>query len=64
MTFKVFSALKYLVESDSCFRVDTVEARVFTQVDHSDPLEANLQQEDVSDTEEEVLNYVQWMDAF
>ena len=33
-------------------------------MDHHDPLEANLLQEDVSDMEEEVQNYVQWMDAF
>ena len=35
-----------------------------TQVDHYDPLEVNLPQEDVSDMEEEVQSYVQRMDAF
>ena len=59
VTFNVFNALKYPAKSDSCFRVDTVEAIVFTQVDHSDPLDAKLLQEDVSDMEEEVQSYVQ-----
>ena len=42
MTFNMFSALKYPVKSDCCFRVDTEDVIVSTQVDHSDPLEASL----------------------
>ena len=64
MTFNMFIALKYPVESDCCFKVDTEDAITSTQVDHSDPLEASLLQEEMSDMDEEVKNYVQWMDAF
>ena len=41
VTFNMFSALKYLVESDYYFQFDTIEAIVSTQVDHSNPFEAS-----------------------
>ena len=60
----MFRAIRHLVESDCCFCLDTVEAIVSTQVDHPDPLEAILLHVDVSNKEEEVKSYVQWMVAF
>ena len=58
VTFNMFSTIRHLAGSDFCFHSDTVEAIVSTQVDHLDPLEASLLQEDVSDMEEEVKSYV------
>ena len=46
VTFNVFNALKYHAASDYCFRMYMIEAIVSTQVDHYDPLETSLIQED------------------
>ena len=42
VTFNVFNAIKHPMGSESCFRVDIVEAIVFSQRDHIDPLETSL----------------------
>ena len=42
MTFNVFNAIKHLMENESCFRVDIVEAIVSSLKDHIDPLETSL----------------------
>ncbi|XP_024031896.1 uncharacterized protein LOC112094657 [Morus notabilis] len=62
--FNVFNAIKYPEASDSCFRIDEVEAIVSNHVDQSDPLEASLLQSDSSIMEdEEVIEYLWWMDS-
>ena len=63
--FNVFNAIKYPRASDSCFRIDEIEAIVSTHVGQLDPLEASLLQEESSDMEDkEVLEYLLWMDSF
>ena len=42
VTFNVFNAIKHPIESESCFRVDIVEAIVSSQKNHIDPLETSL----------------------
>ena len=53
MTFNVFNAMRYPVESDSCFHLDTMEAIVSNQGIQSDPLEANLIQNNQNGWEDE-----------
>ena len=44
--FNVFKAMRHLVESDTCFIVETVEAIASSQSGLTDPLEASLVQSD------------------
>ena len=64
-TFNVFNAMRHLIESDSCFKVDIVEAIVFGQKGHIDPLETSLAYGDYPDlVDEDANDYVMWMDSF
>ena len=62
--FNVFEAVRHLVESDTCFIVETVEAIVSSQSSLTDPLEASLVQSDSKKLGEEAEEYVKWMDSF
>ena len=42
VTFNVFNAMRYLVKSDSCFCLETMEAIVSNQWIQSDPLETTI----------------------
>ena len=65
VTFNVFNAIKYLNDNDSCFRVDTLEAIVSSQLGPSEPLETSLTHDDPSSCEDEIVReYVKWMDSF
>ena len=56
--FNVFNAIKYQVESDSCFSVDVVEVIVSNHVGHTDPLETSLTHGYSSESDdEEVKDY-------
>ena len=55
VTFNVFNAMKHPIESESCFRVDIVEALVSSQKGHIHSLETSLTYEyslDIFDDEE------------
>ena len=39
VVFSVFNAMKYPDESESCFRIDSVEAIISNHMGHNDPLE-------------------------
>ena len=62
--FNVFEAVRHLVESDTCFIVETVEAIVSSQSGLTDPLEASLVQSVSKKLGEEAEEYVKWMDSF
>ena len=64
VTFNVFNVIKHPMESESCFRVDIVEAIVSSQKDHIDPLETSLIHGDSPDIVDEAREYVLWMDSF
>ena len=40
--FNVFEAVRHLVESDTCFMIETIEAIVSSQSCLTDPLETSL----------------------
>ena len=40
--FNVFEAMRHLVESDTCFMIETVEAILSSQSGPTDPLETSL----------------------
>ena len=42
VTFNVLNAIKHPMKSESCFKVDIVEAIVSSQKNHIDPLETSL----------------------
>ena len=65
VTFNVFNAIKHPHDTDSCFRVDMLEAIVSSHLVHSEPLETSLTHDDPSSCEDEtVQEYVKWMDSF
>ena len=65
VTFKVFNDIKHPHDTDSCFRVDMLEAIVSSQLVPSEPLETSLTHDDPSFCEDEtVQGYVKWMDSF
>ena len=65
VTFNVFNAIKHPMESESYFRMDTVEAIVSSQKDHINPLETRLIYGDSLDiVDDEAKEYVLWMDSF
>ena len=49
VTFIVLNAMKHSIESESYFRMDIVEAIMFSQKGHIDPLETSLIYGDSSD---------------
>ena len=65
VTFNVFNAIKHPHDTNSCFRVDMLEAIVSSQLVPSEPLETSLTYDDPSSYEDEtVQEYVKWMDSF
>ena len=65
VTFNVFNAIKHPHDTDSCFRVDMLEAIVSSQLVPSEPLETSLTHDDPSSYEDEtVQEYVKWMNSF
>ena len=65
VTFNVCNAIKHPFENDNCFNVDVIEAIVSSQVGSTDPLETSLLHENLDALEdEEVKNYLLWMDSF
>ena len=65
VTFNEFNAIKHPMESESCFRVDIVEAIVSSQKDHIDSLETSLIYGDSPNiVDDEAREYVLWMDSF
>ena len=65
VTFNVFNAIKHQHDTDSCFRVDMLEATMFSQLVPSEPLETSLTHDDPSSCEDEMVQeYVKWMDSF
>ena len=65
VNFNVFNAIKHPMESESCFRVDIVEAIMFSQKDDIDHLETSLIYGDSLDiVDDETREYVLWMDSF
>ena len=62
--FNVFEVVRHLVESDTCFIVEIVEAIVSSQSGLTDHLEASLVQSDSEERGEEAEEYVKWMDSF
>ena len=65
VTLNVFNAIKHPHDTDSCFRVDMLEAIVSSQLFPSEPLETSLTHDDPYSYEDEtVQEYVKWMDSF
>ena len=65
VTFNVFNAIKHPHDTDSCFRVDMLEAIVSSQLVPSEPLETSLTHDDPSSCEDETIQeYVKWIDSF
>ena len=65
VTFNVFNTIKHPHDTDSCFRVDMLEAIVSSQLVPSKLLETSLTHYDPSSCEDEtVQEYVKWMDSF
>ena len=65
VTFSVFNATKHTMESESCFRVDIVEAIMSSQKDHIEALETSIIYGDSFDiVDDEIREYVLWMDSF
>ena len=65
VTFNVFNAINHPHDTDSCFRVDMLEAIVSSQLVSSEPLETSLTHDDPSSCDDEtVQEYIKWMDSF
>ena len=62
--FSVFNDIRHLVESDACFMIEPMEAIVSSQSGLTDPLDTSLMQSDKGELDEEVEEYVKWMDSF
>ena len=52
VTFNVFNVIKHPHDTDSCFRVDMIEAIVSSQLVLSEPLETSLTHDDLSSCED------------
>ena len=65
VTFNVFNAIKYPIKSDSCFRLDSVEAIVSSQVGQTGHLETSMLHGDSLELDDdEVASYFMWIDSF
>ena len=62
--FSVFRAIRHPAESDSCYRIENIEAIVSNHEDIDDPLETNLLQDDSLELDDGAKAYVQWMNSF
>ena len=61
--FNVFEAVRHLIESDTCFMVETVEAIMSSQSGLTDPLETSLVQSELEEMGQEVEEYVNLISA-
>ena len=62
--FSVFRVIRHPAESDSCYRIENIEAIVSNHEDTNDPLETSLLQVDPLELDDEAKAYVQWMNSF
>ena len=62
--FNVFRAIRHLIESDSYYRIENIEAIESNHEDTDDPLETSLLQVDSLELDDEAKAYVQWMNSF
>ena len=62
--FSVFNAVRHPIESDACFMIEAIEARVTSQSGLTDPLEASLVQNAKKKLSEEAEEYVKWINSF
>ena len=62
--FSVFRAIRHPTESDSCYRIETIEAIVSNHEDTDDPLKTSLLQNDLLELYDKAKAYVQWMNSF
>ena len=62
--FSVFRAIRHPAESDSCYRIENIEAIVSNHDDTNDPFETSLLQVDPLELDDEAKAYVQWMNSF
>ena len=60
----MFRAIRHPAESDSCYRIENIEAIVSNHEDTNDPLETSLLQVDPLELDDETKAYVQWMNSF
>ena len=62
----MFRAIKYQIESDSCYHIEDIEdieVIVSNHEDTNDPLKTSLLQVDLLELDDEVKAYVQWMNS-
>ena len=62
--FSVFREIRHPADSDSCYRIENIEAIVSNHEDIDDPLETSLLQDDSLELDDETKAYVQWMNSF
>ena len=62
--FSVFNAVRHPAESDACFMIEAVEAKVPSHSGLTDPLEASHLQSAKEELREEAEEYVKWMGSF
>ena len=62
--FSVFDVVQNPIESDACFTIEAVEAKMSSQSGLIDPLETSLVQGEQEELCEEAKGYVKWMDSF
>ena len=60
----VLRAIRHPAESDSCYRIENIEAIVSNHEDTNDPLETSLIQDDSLELNDEAKAYVRWMNSF
>ena len=56
--------MRHLIESDTCFMIETMEAIVSSDSGPTDPLETSLVHSESEELGEEVKEYMRWMDCF
>ncbi|XP_062119260.1 uncharacterized protein LOC133833010 [Humulus lupulus] len=64
VVFNVFKAMKYPVASDSCYSVDAIEKAVSKSRVSSDTLEAMLTSDEVDHDDDEMREYVNWINSY
>ena len=60
----MFRAIRRLIESDSCYCIENIEAILSNHEDINDPLETSLLQVDLLELDDKAKAFVQWMDSF
>ena len=56
--------MRHLIESDTCFMIETMEAIVSSDSGPTNPLETSLVHSESEELGEEVKEYMRWMDCF